>query len=94
MWAGVPPAAPPATIDRPTSPLPVAALAIACALCLGFLFVGLRRRQLRWTTAVLLLAFALSILSAARTGASTRPHHPASRAPAAMRLASFTATHR
>jgi subtilase family serine protease len=94
LWAGVPPAAPPATIDRPTVTLPVAALAIICALCLGLLFVGLRRKQLRWTTAVLLLAFALSILSAARTSASTRSHHPASRAPAAMRLASFTASHR
>lgn len=94
MWAGVPPAAPPATIDRPMVTLPVAALAIACALCLGLVFVGLRRRQLRWTTAVLLLAFALSILSAARTSASTRPHHPVSRAPAAMRLASLTGSHR
>ncbi len=94
MWAGVPPTVPPATIDRPTVTVPVAALAIICALCLGFLFVGLRRRQLRWTTAVLLLAFALSILSAARTSASTRPHHLVSRAPAAMRLASFTGSHR
>lgn len=94
LWAGVPPAAPPATIDRPTITAPVAALAIACALCLGLLFVGLRRRQLRWTTAVLLLAFALSILSAARTSASTRSHHPVSQAPAAVRLASFTGSHR
>jgi len=94
MWAGVAPAAPPATIDRPTITAPVAALAIVCALCLGFLFAGLRRRQLRWTTAVLLLAFALSILSAARTSASPRPHHPVSRAPSAMRLASWTASHR
>jgi Pro-kumamolisin, activation domain/Sodium/calcium exchanger protein len=94
LWAGVPPAAPPATIDRPVLTVQVAALAIICALCLGFLFVGLRRKQLRWTTAVLLLAFALSILSAARTSASTRPHHAASRAPAAMRLASFTGSHR
>jgi len=92
-WAGVPLAAPPATINRPVLTVPVAALAIICALCLGLLFVGLRRRQLRWTTAVLLLAFALSILSAARTSASARPHHPVSRASAAMRLASFTGSH-
>jgi len=93
-WGSAAVPVPPATIDRPTVTLPVAALAIICALCLGLLFVGFRRRQLRWTTAVLLLAFALSILSAARTSASTRPHHPASRAPAAMRLASFTRSHR
>jgi Pro-kumamolisin, activation domain len=94
QWAGVPPAAPPATIDRPTITAPVAALAIIGALCLGLLSVGLRRKQLRWTTAVLLLAFALSILSAARTSAGTRSHHPASRVPAAMRLASWKASHR
>ncbi len=94
LWAGVPPTAPPATIDRPTVTVPVAALAIIFALCLGLLFVGLLRRQLRWTTAVLLLALALSILSAARTSASTRPRHPVSRAPAAMRLASLTGSHR
>ncbi|HEX4147040.1 MAG TPA: protease pro-enzyme activation domain-containing protein, partial [Pirellulales bacterium] len=65
MWVGVTPSTPPATIDRPTVTVPVATLAIAMAMFLGLLFVGLRRKQLRWTTAVLLLAFALSILSAA-----------------------------
>ena len=94
MWAGVPPATPPATIDRPTVTVPVAGIAIVCALCLGFLFIGLRRRQLRWTTAVLLLAFALSILSAARTGASTRAAHWAPSDPATVRLASLTGNQR
>jgi subtilase family serine protease len=94
MWAGVPPSAPPITVDRPTVTAPIAALAIVCALCFGLLFAGVHRRQLRWTTAVLLLAFALSILSAARTSASTRPHHPVSRAPAAMQLASWKGSRR
>jgi len=94
MWAGAPLSKPPATINRPTVTVPIAALAIACALCLGLLFVGLRRKQLRWTTAVLLLAFALSILSAARTSASARPAHPSPQRPAATRLASLVASHR
>jgi hypothetical protein len=72
LWAGAPPVSePPATINRPTVTAPAASVAIACALCLGLLFVGLRRRQVRWSTAVLLLAFALSILNAARSSAST-----------------------
>lgn len=95
MWAGVPPAAPPATVNRPTITLPVAALAISMAMFLGLLFLGLRRKQLRWTTAVLLVAFALSILSAARASANTHQVHPeASRHPAAVRLASFTGSQR
>ncbi len=94
MWAGIPPAAPPATIDRPMVTAPIVAVAAACALCLVLLFLGLRRRQLRWTTAVLLLAFALSILSVARTSAGTRPRPPVSRSPSAMQLASFTGSHR
>jgi hypothetical protein len=96
LWntAGTPPAAPPATINRPTVTVRVATLAMACALCLGLMFLGLRRRQLRWTTAVLLLAFALSILSAARSSASARPGHLAPRLPAAARLASLTGSHR
>ena len=65
------------------------------AMFLGLLFLGLRRKQLRWTTAVLLVAFALSILSAARASANTHPVHPeASRHPAAVRLASFTGSQR
>ena len=94
MWAGVPPATPPAMVNRPTITAPVATLAIAMAMFLGLLFVGLRRKQLRWTTAVLLVAFGLSILSAARSSrASTRPVPPAAaRHSAALRLASFTTT--
>jgi hypothetical protein len=48
-------------------------IATACALSLGMLLVGLRRRQIRWSTAVLLLAFALSILNVAATRADTQP---------------------
>ena len=71
LWAGAPPTEPPAAIKGPTETVPAAMLAIACALCLALLFVGLRRRQIRWSTAVLLLAFALSILNAATTRAGT-----------------------
>lgn len=92
-WAAAPPSEPPAAINRPAVTVPVATLALACALCLGLLFLGLRRKQLRWTTAVLLLAFALSILTAARSSASTRAVHPASQHPAA-KLVSLTASHR
>jgi hypothetical protein len=95
MWAGVPPSAPPATINRPAITLPVTTLAITMAMFLGLLFLGVRRKQLRWTTAVLLIAFALSILSAARASANARPAHPAaSRHPAAVRLASFIGSQR
>ena len=97
LWSGAEvPVAPPDTMNRPTVTVPIVTLALACALCLGLLFIGLRRRQIRWTTVVLLLAFALSILSAARSNASTRPRmvHPASLHPAAAKLVSFTASHR
>lgn len=90
MWAAAPPSEPPATINRPTLTVPVATLAIAFALCLGLVFIGLRRGQIRWTTAVLLLAFALSILNAARSSASTRPDHSTPQRPAAARLVSLT----
>jgi hypothetical protein len=72
LWAAAPPMEPPAAIKRPTVTAPAALLAIACALCLAFLFAGLRRKQIRWSTAVLLLAFALSILNATRSSAATR----------------------
>jgi purine-cytosine permease-like protein len=72
LWAAAPPTEPPAVINRPTVTAPAAMLAIACALCLALLFVGLRRKQIRWSTAVLLLAFALSILSATRSSAANR----------------------
>jgi hypothetical protein len=90
LWAGAPPLSePPATINRPTVTAPVAGVAMACLLCLGLLFVGLRRRQVRWSTAVLLLAFALSILNAARSSANTRSGHAATqRPPASMYAAS------
>lgn len=91
MWSsGAPPASLPTTILRPKLTIPVAILALACAFFLGLMFLGVRRGQLRWTTAVLLLAFAFSILSAARANANT----PALRAPArhapVARLASLT----
>jgi len=92
LWntAGVPPVNPPATIDRPTLTVPVVTLAITSALCLGLLFLGLRRRQIRWTTAVLLVAFALSILSAARSSGNTHMGSRVTQHPAATRLASLT----
>jgi Pro-kumamolisin, activation domain len=90
LWAGVPPAAAPVTINRPTLTLPIATLTAACLFCLGLLFIGVRRRQLRWTTAVLLVAFALSILSAARSNASTHVGKAPTKRPVAARLASFT----
>jgi Pro-kumamolisin, activation domain len=94
MWAALPPTEPPATINRPLVTLPAVALSIVCALCLGLMSLGLRRRQIRWSTAVLLLAFALSILSAARSSASTRADHPASLHPAAAKLVSLAASRR
>jgi Pro-kumamolisin, activation domain len=91
LWntAGVPPVNPPATINRPALTAPVVTLAIASALCLGLLFLGLRRRQIRWTTAVLLVAFALSILSAARSSASTQVGKRVMQHPVATGLASL-----
>jgi uncharacterized membrane protein YphA (DoxX/SURF4 family) len=88
LWAGAP-ADPelPRTINRPTVTAPAAVAAIACVLCLGLLFVGLRRRQVRWSTVVLLLAFALSILSAARSSASTHVGNAAARRAVASKLA-------
>jgi hypothetical protein len=43
---------------------------------------------------VLLLAFALSILNAARSSASTRPGHAAPERTAAARLVSLNGSHR
>ncbi|HEX4001965.1 MAG TPA: S53 family peptidase [Candidatus Acidoferrales bacterium] len=95
LWAGVPPSTPPATVNRPIITLPVATLAMALAMLLGLLFMGLRRKQLRWTTAVLLVAFALSILSAARASANTRPAHRAvARHSAPVRFASLLESQR
>src|SRR5579862_8474304 len=94
-WANgeVPPAGSPA-VNRPTITVPIAILALACAFCLGLMFLGLRRGQLRWTTAVLLLAFAFSILSVARAKANTPVlHGPAGRS-AAARVASLTVSPR
>jgi len=79
LWAGVPVAEPPVAINRPTVTAPIATVAIACALCLALLFAGLRRKQIRWSTAVLLLAFALSILNAARSNAATHAGSSAQR---------------
>ena len=70
-WAAAP-VEPPSAIQLPGGMAPAAALAAVCALLLATMFVGLRRRQMRWSTVVLLLAFALSILSAARSYAGTR----------------------
>jgi Pro-kumamolisin, activation domain len=93
-WAGIP-ATPPTTIGRRLMmTAPAATLAIAFALCLGLVFVGLRRRQVRWSTAVLLLAFALSILNAARTSASTHAGNRTTRRPVASTLVSSTGSHR
>ncbi|HTW22851.1 MAG TPA: protease pro-enzyme activation domain-containing protein [Candidatus Baltobacteraceae bacterium] len=93
-WAGAPPAGVPTTINRPTLTVPVAALALACALFLSLLFLGLRRGQLRWTTAVLLVAFAFSILSAARAKANTPALRAPAQRPVAVRLASFAGNQR
>jgi len=89
-WAVAPSPGPPATINRPTVTAPAAGLAIACALCLGLLFIGLRRRHIRWSTAVLLLAFALSILSAARSSADTHAGNAATQRPVASKSAPST----
>jgi hypothetical protein len=71
MWAGAPAPVnePPTLFNRPT--VTVATTAIFCALLLGLLLMGVRKRQIRWSTAVLLAVFALSILNAATTSAST-----------------------
>ena len=91
LWAGAPAGPePPATINRPTVTAPAAGLAITFALCLGLLYVGLRRRQVRRSTAVLLLAFALSILNAARSSAATQAGNAATQHSVASKSASST----
>jgi hypothetical protein len=60
------------------------------ALCLGLLYVGLRRRQVRWSTALLLPAFALSILNAARSSAATHAGNAATQHSVASKSASST----
>jgi subtilase family serine protease len=74
LWAVGPGPVSPVTNNRPTVTAPVVTLAIACVLCFAMLFAGLRRRQIRWSTAVLLLVFALSILSAARSSEAAGRH--------------------
>jgi Pro-kumamolisin, activation domain len=75
LWAAAPNPQPPATLRRPNVTAPIALFALACAVCLGLLFVGLGRRQMRWSTALLLVALALSILNAARSRAGTLGGH-------------------
>jgi subtilase family serine protease len=76
MWAGAPAPVnePPTSFNRPTAT--VTTTAIFCALLLSLLLMGARKRQIRWSTAVLLALFALSILNAATTSASTRVNTP------------------
>jgi hypothetical protein len=72
-WAGVPPAAElPVTVGQPKVTVAALVPLEAFALTLGLVCFAVRRKQMRWTMAALLVMLGLSIFNAATTSASRR----------------------